>query len=223
MPNDKLELTADGSHSVRSGKFDVLYHSMHGAIQESKHVFLRSGLDLIHKDKINILEMGFGTGLNMLLTLIENEKLRKSISYHSIEAYPLEREKVKQLNYLEILDRQDLTSTFYNFHSSDWNQNHMINDHFNYTKFHTLIQDIDLEDHYDLVYYDAFAPTTQEELWTPEIFTKIGRNLNPEAILVSYCAKGSFKRALLEAGFTIEKIPGPPGKREMIRGTYSIA
>lgn len=222
MQGNRLEFTADGSHSVRSGQFNVLYHSMHGAIQESNHVFLRSGLDLLinKNESFQILEMGFGTGLNLLLTIIDTENSKNKITYHTVEAFPLEMDKVKALNYIQLLERNDLKETFIGIHKSEWNKAHVLNEHFEYQKILGQIEKVKLPGKYDLVYYDAFAPTTQEELWTPEIFIHLSQFLNPGAILVSYCAKGSFKRALLAAGFSIEKIPGPPGKREMIRGTF---
>ncbi len=219
---NRIELTSDGSHSVFSEKFGALYHSKHGAIQESQHVFLDAGLDFKFngQDHINILEMGMGTGLNLLLTYVASEKLNCKIQYETIEAYPISIKEARSLNYLRALQREDLHSTFENIHLSEWGVKEKVSDNFTYIKHKTRLQDVDLKSRFDIVFYDAFAPQCQEELWTPEIFDHISGFLNDQAILVTYCAKGSFKRALMSAGFTIEKIPGPPGKREMIRGTY---
>lgn len=223
MKEHKLLLTADGSHSLHSEKFNALYHSSHGAIQESNHVFIQSGL--VEKAKssgeLNILEMGFGTGLNLLLTHIFNEDKNLSIHYDTIEAFPIHVDTARTLNYCTSLNRPDLESLFLELHTSKWDIHHQLAKNLSYRKLHTKLEEANLDQKYDLIYYDAFAPLTQEELWTPEIFQHLARFLNPSALLVSYCAKGSFKRALLSAGFSIEKIPGPPGKREMIRGTYA--
>ncbi|WP_235295675.1 tRNA (5-methylaminomethyl-2-thiouridine)(34)-methyltransferase MnmD [Portibacter marinus] len=217
--NNKIEITADGSHSIFSEKFQALYHSKHGAIQESQHVFIDSGLKYLEKQQVNILEMGFGTGLNALLTYIYAAESGLKIYYETIEAYPIKMEKVRALNYLDQLNRKDLTKIFHDMHNSEWNEAHTFDD-FTLRKVQAKIQEASFSGQFDLVYYDAFAPLTQEELWTPEIFKKIASYLNPNAVLVSYCCKGSFKRALNASGFTIEKIPGPPGKREMIRATF---
>ena len=223
MPSNKIEITYDGSHSIFSEKFDALYHSKHGAIQESMHIFIEAGLNHRFKDNenINILEMGFGTGLNLLLTHIESESKSSKFTYHTVEAYPITAEIAKDLNYLKILERQDLEKTFVGYHESTWNETHELSNQFSYQKHLVRLEDSHFDIKFDLVFYDAFAPECQEELWTVEIFSHIVRFLNPGAVLVSYCAKGDFKRALLAAGFDIEKIPGPPGKREMIRATYN--
>ena len=222
MPSNRIELTDDGSHSIFSERFEALYHSKHGAIQESKHIFINSGLNFYPKneDQINILEMGFGTGLNLLLTLINSEKTQKKIHFETVEAYPISHKHSRSLNYVDLLNRPDLSEAFVDIHVSEWNRTHQLNQQFSYKKHHLKLQDSHFTNLFDIVYYDAFAPDCQEELWTAEIFEHIARYLKPSAILVSYCAKGDFKRALIAAGFTIEKIPGPPGKREMIRATY---
>ncbi len=219
MPNNNLEITADGSHSIFSDKFQALYHSKHGAIQESMHVFIEAGYKYLDGQNLRILEMGFGTGLNALLTYIESQKSQRRIEYVTVEAYPIEIAQFKELNYLEQLRRTDLVKEFEVLHTSPWNEQIEL-DSFLFMKLLSKLEDVVFSQKFDLVYYDAFAPLTQEELWTPEIFQHIGGAMNTGGVLVSYCAKGSFKRALQSAGFTIEKIPGPPGKREMIRGTY---
>lgn len=223
MPSNKIEITADGSHSVFSEKFEALYHSKHGAIQESMHVFIEAGLKHRWKEieETNILEMGFGTGLNLLLTYIESEKKVQNLAYHTIEAYPITMETAKKLNYINLLNRQDLSEVFSDIHKSTWDQIHSISERFSYQKHLTKLEDTDFDVKFDVVYYDAFAPQCQANLWTADIFSHISKFLNPGAVLVSYCAKGDFKRALIAAGFEIEKIPGPPGKREMIRANFA--
>lgn len=221
MKTHKIQVTGDGSHSLHSEKFDALYHSKHGAIQESLHVFIQSGLYNLYKEgeSISIFEMGFGTGLNLLLTYIESVNNNIDIHYDSIEAYPIEVNTAQGLNYSSLLERPDLQEVFLGLHKSEWNTNIQVSSQFSYRKILGKLEEVDLSSRYDVVYFDAFAPLTQEELWTPEIFTKLAAHMNDSGVLVSYCAKGSFKRALQSAGFQIEKIPGPPGKREMIRGT----
>ena len=219
MRKNKLEITGDGSHSVFSNDFQALYHSRHGAIQESMHVFIEAGLRFSESESLNILEMGFGTGLNALLTYIECEENNLHVQYDTIEAYPLELSSITSLNYLQKLDREDLNEEFMRMHTSSWNEE-VIFGKFTLHKIEERLELASLSKSYDLVYYDAFAPLTQEELWTDEIFKKIAGHMNSNGILVSYCAKGSFKRALSNAGFEIHKIPGPPGKREMIRGVF---
>ena len=230
MQNNALQITADGSHSVYSDQFNALYHSKHGAIQESLHVFIEAGLKYyISKnesskeslDQINILEMGFGTGLNLLLTLIESENRPEKIHYSSVEAYPIGLELAYALNYPDLLNRTDLKQVLNRMHKSNWNIKDSISDKFSYTKHLSKIEEASFEKKFDVVFYDAFAPECQEELWTPALFNHITQFLNPGAVLVSYCAKGDFKRALKFAGFEIQKISGPPGKREMIRGVYN--
>jgi len=219
LQKNKLSLTDDGSHSVFSSKFQALYHSKHGAIQESMHVFIASGLKHLGKDSVNILEMGFGTGLNALLTMMEVKNSEQAVHYETVEAYPLDLESVSELNYISELDARSFADDFEKLHTCAWGEKLEFKN-FSFVKHLVKLEESSFRTSFDLVYFDAFAPLTQEELWTPEIFQHLSTFLNPGAILVSYCAKGSFKRALMSAGFEIEKIPGPPGKREMIRGTY---
>ncbi|GLR16177.1 hypothetical protein GCM10007940_07920 [Portibacter lacus] len=184
------------------------------------HVFIAAGLlPLLEQKSVNILEMGFGSGLNPLLTLIESEKSDHLIHFETVEAYPISLDQASQLNYLSQLNRGDLKDIFLKFHTAQSGEL-VRHGHFSFAKHLTKLEDAHFETKFDLVYYDAFSPLDQEELWTPEIFIHITTFLNPGAILVSYCCKGTFKRSLKAAGFQIEKIPGPPGKREMIRAVY---
>lgn len=218
--SNKLSLTEDGSHSIFSEKFQALYHSKHGAIQESNHVFIEAGLKHSDVPSPSILEMGFGTGLNALLTMIHCDNSKQQVHYETIEAYPLHISEVDSLNYLqELAPSREVATNFIRLHQLSWGKIHSF-PNFKFKKHLAKLEDTNLNHKFDIVYYDAFAPLTQEELWTDDIFKHVAQFLNPDAILVSYCAKGSFKRALMSAGFDIEKIPGPPGKREMIRGRF---
>ncbi len=214
----ELFTTGDGSHSVYAEKFGEPYHSRHGAIQESNHVFIESGLSFINKNKseINIFEMGYGTGLNGVLTSIYARENKIKVNYQAIEKFPLSEEKIASLNYFELLD---ISQTFYlEHHKNQEGINKNIHSH-----FHLELQEGDLNEielpstHFDLIYFDAFAPAAQPELWTEAVFAKLFRCLKPGGILTTYCAKGIVKRAMKAAGFIVEGIPGPPGKREMTR------
>lgn len=199
--------------------FGVSYHSKHGAIQETQTVFLDAGLnysDFKSKPEIKILEMGFGTGLNALMTLLQNDS--RSLEYHTLEAYPIEKDQWLSLNYPEIfeLDDDDV-ARFYSMHKSSSGESVQINERFDFTKFITQLEDYQSSNQYDVIYYDAFAPTSQEELWTEHMMKKMYDLTSDGGILVTYCAKGSFKRALKAAGYRVENLPGPIGKREMTR------
>jgi tRNA U34 5-methylaminomethyl-2-thiouridine-forming methyltransferase MnmC len=215
-----LILTKDGSHTVAVPDMDVTYHSMHGAIQESMHVFIEAGwLESIKQQEtgriISILEMGLGTGLNALLTLIEAEKISQPVHYTALELYPLEKQEIDSLNYCEQLDRKDLT--FELLHQCEWGREVHITSHFTLKKIQADLVNFSTPQSFNLVYFDAFAPTAQPELWTKEVFEKIYNMMQPGGILVTYCSKGDVRRAMQAAGLSIEKIPGPPGKREMVR------
>lgn len=217
---DDLILSQDGSHTVVSQKFGVSYHSKYGAIQETQTVFINAGLKFKEdqgQNSISILEMGFGTGLNALMTMIQS-KPTTFINYTTIEAYPLMEEQYRRLNYPEILDLDTAEKeSFLKMHLCDSAKEVDINSNFKFTKHLKKIEDFTTPSKYDIIYYDAFAPSSQEELWTEELMSKLYKLCNPDAVLVTYCAKGSFKRALKTAGFTLEALDGPIGKREMTR------
>jgi tRNA U34 5-methylaminomethyl-2-thiouridine-forming methyltransferase MnmC len=220
-----LITTEDGSHSIRVPGLNENYHSTHGAIQESRHVFIEMGWKEIIKENynhqpLNIFEMGFGTGLNALLTLIESETAGISVSYHGLEAYPLEKELIGQLNYGKLVDNGYWQNEFTALHDAPWNESVRISDHFTLIKENNSLRDFIGNAYYDLVYFDAFAPDVQPELWTADIFRNLYSKMNPGAILVTYSCKGQVKRNLRTAGFEIEKLPGPPGKREMLRARH---
>lgn len=212
-------VTADGSHTIISDQFGEKYHSRHGAIQESQHVFIDAGFHAVQKDSIKILELGFGTGLNALLTLKATTENSATVKYISIEAYPISLAQAKLLNYPKLVTINNGDQLFFQLHSCTWEQVVNISPSFHFSKFHARIQDIEFNDKFDLIYFDAFAPATQPELWEPIILTKMYNLLEPGGILVTYCAKGVFKRTLKSVGFKVEALPGPPGKREMTRAT----
>jgi tRNA U34 5-methylaminomethyl-2-thiouridine-forming methyltransferase MnmC len=210
-------ITSDGSHSLYLKDKNETYHSRHGAIQESLHVFIGAGLKPLIESgekEIKILEIGFGTGLNALLTLQEAEKSKLSIEYTSLEAFPLGNEITRQLNYGATLNAPD---EFGKLHSSSWAEAAEVSPHFRLKKIHTRLENFSTEEKFNLIYFDVFAPTVQPELWTGEIFRKMYALLETGGILVTYCSKGDVRRAMIAAGFQVEKLPGPPGKREMLR------
>jgi tRNA U34 5-methylaminomethyl-2-thiouridine-forming methyltransferase MnmC len=214
----ELIKTADGSHSLFLKDLDEHYHSVHGAIQESKHVFLQAGLSQFNdKKNISILEIGFGTGLNALLTFIENVISNRVIDYSTLEAFPLEMEVVNELNYVQELNASDYHSSYLKMHESEWETKISLSPSFNFTKIKNTLQEVSFPKQYDLIYFDAFGPRVQPELWTEEIFQKIYNATAVGGMLVTYCAKGEVKRTLKKVGFVLETLPGPPGKREMIR------
>ena len=215
----EIILTSDHSHSIAVPAMNVTYHSTHGAIQESMHVFIESGLNHIAagKDQISIFEMGFGTGLNALLSIGEAEKKQQKIYYEAIEADPLEANIYTLLNYCEQLNRPDLQPLFELLHCCEWNTTIEITPYFSFKKNLISLSDFLTTRKFDLIYFDAFAPEVQPELWTPGVFKKLYELMNPGAILTTYCSKSIVRKAMAEAGLTVTKIPGPPHKREMVR------
>lgn len=208
-----VQITADGSATIAIPAMQVTYHSKHGAVQESNHVFIQAGLEWMIQQglkHIRIFEMGFGTGLNALLTAEYIQTLPIKISYYSAEAYPLNTAESANLNYTNQALLQQL-------HNSAWNQPTAITSNFTLHKLHTTLDKCSINEPIDLIYYDAFAPSAQPDLWTEAIFTKLFHWTAPGGILVTYCSKGDVRRAMQAAGWIIEKIPGPPGKREMVR------
>ncbi|UTW61092.1 tRNA (5-methylaminomethyl-2-thiouridine)(34)-methyltransferase MnmD [bacterium SCSIO 12741] len=217
MPLEIIE-SGDGSHSLYHTELDETYHSRHGSIQEALHVFLKSGLDeLASLKEVRIFEMGFGTGLNALLTAREAPKRDQQITYFGLERYPVEESIWQKLNYTEQLEEPELSSVFENLHQSSWEQPERINSHFILQKMEGDIRSISLPEPGHLIYFDAFGPRVQPELWDATVFERLLDWLLPGGILVTYSCKGDVKRALKQVGFEVEKIPGPPGKREMLR------
>lgn len=217
----ELVTTSDGSHTLFIKELDEHYHSIHGALQESMHVFINAGLIEVEKkfDTINLLEIGFGTGLNCLLTYFNHHK---TIKYAGIEAFPVEESILGKLNYTEWLNYRDSQNTFNNIHAAEWNKPVQLNADFELIKLDSKIEDISntplqIFNKPNLIFFDAFAPSAQPELWTKDIFEMLYKIMCNDGILVTYCAKGEVKRNMKEAGFKVDPLPGPKGKREMTR------
>ena len=208
----KLIVTEDGSHTVE-GKNGVTYHSRFGALQESSHIFISAGLKMAPANPLRVFEMGFGTGLNALLTFLEG----RPVHYEAVETEPLPRDLARELNYCEVLGRPDKRPAFERMHSVEWEKTVEIIPGFGLFKSRKDIRNYILREPADLVYYDAFDPAAQPELWTEEVFGHLFGQLAPGALLVTYCSKGAVRRALQAVGFKTEKLPGPPGKREFLR------
>jgi tRNA U34 5-methylaminomethyl-2-thiouridine-forming methyltransferase MnmC len=221
--NDKfhLKVTGDGSHTLFVPELNENYHSYHGAYAEAVHVFIETGLRSAFDqfEKVNVFEVGFGTGLNATLAYEFATKHHKSVSYTGIEKFPLEMEIIHQLNYKEFWKDSSLDTAFEKMHTVQWNEAVQMNEDFIFKKLDGAVQDYIFENnHYHLIFFDAFAPEKQPDMWTVELFKKLFDSLQPQGALVTYCAKGQFKRDLKAAGFEVETLPGPPGKREMVRG-----
>lgn len=222
MDATQIITTADGSHSLLNTQLNETYHSRHGAMRESLHVFIRQGLDYFMSKQdlkeVHILEVGFGTGLNALLALQSVLEKDYKIIYTSLEAYPINEEIWKQLNYTE--SSLAMKDFFNKLHEVPWNQTHPIHTRFLLRKENVMLQDADLKsDHFDLIFFDAFAPSKQPEMWEAPVIRKIALSMKTKGVFVTYCAKGQLKRDLRDAGLAVETLPGPPGKREMVRGT----
>jgi len=215
----EIRTTADGSDTIYSSEFNETYHSINGAITESVHVFIESGFKQLTINNVSVLEIGFGTGLNAFLTLKEAKKEKKTVSYLTIERFPISENLVKCLNYSEIYSPKD-EGDFQFLHQSEWGKEIPVTNFFKLTKINTDIVTYDYGlEKYDVVYFDAFSPNIQPELWTYEIFKKIYQAMKFGGVLTTYCAKGEVRRNMKAAGFIVERLPGPPGKREMLRGT----
>lgn len=215
MENIELKLTEDGSHTLYSERFNQHYHSTFGALQESQRIFIELGLAYAfeHFSEINIFEMGFGTGLNALLSQQLATKHKRHLNYTSVEAFPVALSMVEMLNYDEVINTNNLQK----LHNAPWNEKTQINEYFSLEKVQNTLENYETTKRFNLVYYDAFAPEVQPELWTQEIFEKMGSFMQNEGILTTYCSKGYVRRNLKAAGFSVKKHKGPVGKREVIR------
>ncbi|HEA30793.1 MAG TPA: SAM-dependent methyltransferase, partial [Leeuwenhoekiella sp.] len=203
-------------------EWEEQYHSMHGAIQEGRHVFLKTGLDYwlsinSKKKEIHILEIGFGTGLNALLTAVHVAPTKITTYYEGVEAYPVQPEEIAQLNYVTQLKRPEYNFFFQEMHDASWGEQCALQDRFHLKKRQERFENIQDAALHDLIYFDAFGAQVQPELWDVTIFKKMYEALKNNGVLVTYSAKGSVRRAMQEVGFTVERLPGPPGKREMLR------
>ncbi|MFZ4647942.1 MAG: tRNA (5-methylaminomethyl-2-thiouridine)(34)-methyltransferase MnmD [Gemmataceae bacterium] len=213
----RLVLTADGSHSVYNTQIGQHYHSVYGAREESERVYIELGLQAAFNqfddEPLRVFEMGFGTGLNALLTMRESEKQKRSVEYETVETHPLPLEEAHQLNYDGLLG----TTTLSTLHEAPWGISTAISPLFTLTKHEARIQDFRTTNLFHLIYYDAFSPKGQPELWTADLFTNLAELIRPGGILTTYCVKGYVQRNLQAASFKVEKHPGPPHKRQVIR------
>ncbi len=215
----EIIITSDGSTTIHLPDWNEQYHSKHGAIQEAKHVFIKNGLDIIDLNEISILEIGFGTGLNCFITFLETDK---HINYVGIEAYPIAQDELSKLNYTIELNAEQQQDVFDKIHTVPWEEPQEITERFYLTKRKQYFEDILDKNTFNLIYFDAFGARVQPDLWTEDIFRRMYEALKPNGVLVTYCAKGSVRRAMQTVGFTVERLEGPPGKREMLRGTKTI-
>lgn len=214
----EIIITSDGSTSIHLPEWEESYHSKHGAIQEAQHVFIKNGLSLCKGQSVSVLEIGFGTGLNAFITFLESQKINQNIDYVGVEGFPISTDEVVQMNYVNQLNASQFEAEFKTMHISDWEENVTISETFRLTKRKQLFNDINDKNQFDIIYFDAFGYRVQPELWSVEIFTKMFEALKEGGILVTYACRGPIKNAMKEAGFKIEKLAGPPGKREMLRG-----
>lgn len=220
----ELIITEDGSSSIYLPEWGESYHSTHGAIQEAYYVFIDKGLSYFidkfpGKEPITILEIGFGTGLNAFISLLEAQKKQLKIHYSGLEAYPVPFEEVEKLNYVAELGTEKMSSVFQKMHKLSWGDYHELTPYFQLRKELKFFKDLSAKEMFNLVYFDAFGAATQPELWTEEIFSRVYDSLKKDGVMVTYSAKGSARRAMQSVGFTVEKLKGPPGKRHMLRAT----
>jgi len=216
----EIRTTNDGSKTLFINDLNENYHSHHGALQEAEHVFIKNGLNLINRCEINILELGFGTGLNVLVTINEYLKTDKNhvINYFSLEKYPINESEIKDLAYFELFDNPGFKNIYQKIHQSDWGKSFEIIKGFNLKKIECDffdLKDIDLPK-INLVYYDCFGARVQPDLWEKPLFEIVAGKMDVNGLLTTYSSKGSVRRILQELDFKVEKKQGPPGKREMI-------
>lgn len=229
MGDVKIIVTEDGSHSLYDIDLKETYHSFHGALNESRHVFIEKGLRHWRNkeglpDSMSIFEVGFGTGLNALLALQFAEDHKIKVNYHTLEPHPLNNEVVEQLNYANSLADGAFKKKFLAIHDCAWEQTESISQHFNIYKSATTLQEVNgkLDHHFDVIFFDAFAPNKQAEMWALELIRKTYHLLKEGGVFVTYSAKGQLKRDLKAVGYTLETLAGPPGKKEMVRATKNL-
>jgi tRNA U34 5-methylaminomethyl-2-thiouridine-forming methyltransferase MnmC len=212
----ELIVTSDGSHTIYVPELNEHYHSVHGAAQEAALVYVKNGLEFCETDPVSIFEAGFGTGLNTLLTATSCIKNNRTLHYTSIEKYPLPLSVISTLNHSAFAG-EDGKSLFDKMHKSEWEISEKITDRFYLKKIKGDLTDCKIEGEFDIIYFDAFGPDKQPDMWTTVIFKKISDATVKGGIFVTYSAKGDVKRLLKANGFRVTMLPGPPGKREMIR------
>ena len=215
----QLEQTADGSYTLFVPELDEHYHSVKGALTESEHIFINMGLKHSSVPEPRVLEIGFGTGLNAFLSLLEAEKSQRKVHFTTIERFPLDMETIRKMNYPAQV-APDHTAEYEALHQAAWNEDATITPFFTLHKIEADFTSYQFPNGYDVIYFDAFAPEKQPEMWSQELFDQLYAVLHEGGILTTYCAKGVIRRMLQTAGFTVERLPGPPGgKREILRAT----
>ena len=217
----EIILTNDGSTTIYLPQWNESYHSKHGAIQEAYHVFIKNGFSLFEKRTISILEIGFGTGLNCFITFIEAKKDNQYVDYVGVDAYPVSLEEALQMNYPTTIDecQKDI---FRQMHECECEQKNKLSEHFTLTKRKQFFQDIEDVNAFDIIYFDAFGFRVQPELWSDKIFVSMFKALKNNGVLVTYACRSSIKNAMLSAGFSVKKLAGAPGKREMLRASKEV-
>ena len=218
-----IVVTADGATTIGIPSWKEHYNSTHGAVNEAMHVFIQNGLSHWKSQnpndvRCNILEIGFGTGLNAWLTFLNNVDSNLTVFYYGIEAFPVQIELIEALNYTQLAESSK-ANIFRSMHLNEWNVPLSLSPNFSLTKIQSTFEAVKAKDAYDLIYYDAFGARVQPELWTVQMFQKMQNALKPGGVLVTYCAKGSVRRAMLDVGLEVERLIGPPGKREMLRAS----
>jgi len=218
----QIQPTADGSNTLFMPGLGETYHSKHGALQEALHVFIQAGFHVTTADSLRILEIGWGTGLNALLTWAEAHKTQRKVSYTGIEAYPVPWDLAQTMNYPQWVDIDGSAELFEQMHLMPWGEKQELDAHFSLEKQQMLFEEIRFDPQFDMIYFDAFGARVQPWLWEQPIFEKMYAALVDGGVLVTYAAKGSVRRAMIEVGFLVERLPGPPGKREMLRAIKPI-
>ena len=213
-----LQQTLDGSHTIYIPEMDEHYHSTNGAIQEAIHIYIKKAFQYTSVQNPIVFEVGFGTGLNALLTAMEAERTHRKTTFVSIEKYPLAQEEYLALNYAEMLGAEALP-LFSAMHTCGWNEFCQISEYFTLQKFHAVLTTLPDIPNCDVLYFDAFAPNKQASMWTEEIFRHLFAHTNPNGVLTTYCAKGDVRRILQAVGYFVERTDGPKGKREILRAT----
>ncbi|WP_424494807.1 tRNA (5-methylaminomethyl-2-thiouridine)(34)-methyltransferase MnmD [Salinimicrobium sp. GXAS 041] len=214
--------TADGSSTIFLPEWNEHYHSKHGAVQEAYHVFIKTGLEHFLEvskmaKEVSILEIGYGTGLNALITFLEARKRNLQVDYTGVEAYPVSQEEQEKLNYTSLFPEPDTKEILQQLFLAPWGEKVPVSNTFSLQKKKIYFSEIEDREEYNLIFFDAFGPRVQPDLWTEEVFKSMFLALKNGGVLVTYSAKGSVRRAMETAGFTVERMPGPPGKREMLR------
>ena len=223
-PTDLLpRRTADGSFTLHSAQLDVFYHSVNGAVHESTHVFIKAGLEKLGKEHIDVLEVGLGTGLNLLLTWVRCLEGKLTVNYTALEPHPLSAAQLEELAHCDDLSWPGLHEPFMERMTSASEEPHPAIGGLTFRKLPTRVHDFAADAAFDVIYFDAFGPNTQPDMWTVDVFRRMHTALRAGGALVTYCAKGEVRRTMEAVGFLVERLDGPPGKREMLRATRNLS